>query len=176
MFIENQNSEKIATATISPTKELGYECVIDWFAITPKAQGMKLSKPLLSKTLNIAKDLGYKKILLHTQTNTWLAAKIYLDCGFIPFNTYNNKGWDILKTVTNHKKLNQFKTLKEDEIYDNLFIKIKKILDKTHKNYTFNVYNTNNRNDVYVKEGKNYFEYKFIIKDDDLIIIDKNQT
>lgn len=162
IFIVNENGEKIATATISPAKEYGYNCVIDWFAVSPKAQGLGLSKPLLSKILQIAKNIGYKKILLHTQTHTWLAAKIYLDCGFQPFNTEGNIGWNILKTIIEHQKLKQFKTLSENEIYDKLILEIKNELDKLHDDYTYSVWYIDNRNDVYVKEGNEFFYYKYL--------------
>ena len=170
LFIKNSEGEKIATATVSPANEFGFSCVIDWFAVSPQAQGMKLSKPLLSKILYVAKGLGYKNILLHTQTNTWLAAKIYLDCGFKPLIKDSTKGWEILKTITNHEKLKEFKKLRKNEIYDKLFVKIKKELDKLHKNYKFSIYYINNRNDVYVREGDNFFEYKYRISGDKLIL------
>lgn len=171
IFIENSAGEKIATATISPVKEYGYNCAIDWFAISPKAQGLKLSKLLLSKVLLTAKELGYKKILLHTQTNTWLAAKIYLDYGFKPYKTKNNNGWNILKTIINHKKLKSFKTLRYDEIYDELIIKIENKLNTIHKEYNYSVWYKNNRNDIYVKEGKNFYKYKFIVENEEVILI-----
>ena len=38
------------------------------------------------------------------------------------------------------------------------------------KNYTFSVYYVNNRNDVYVKEGEKFFEYKYQIKDNDVVL------
>ena len=170
IFIENSNGEKIATATISPANEYGYQCVIDWFAISPKAQGLKLSKILLSKVLCVAKDLGYTKILLHTQTNTWLAAKIYLDYGFVPFNTAGNIGWDILKTITNHPALVEFNILPESEIYDELMVKIEDKLNTIHINFNYSVWYINNRHDVYVKENDNYFEYKYRIEDNDVIL------
>ena len=175
VFIENKKGEKIATATISPAKEFGYDCVIDWFAVSAKAQGQKLSKPLLSKILIVAKNLGYKKILLHTQTTTWLAAKIYLDFGFKPYKTRKNKGWNILKTITDHPSLKRFKKLKEEDIYDSLLIKIKSKLDKLHSNYTYSVYYINGRNDVFVKEREKYFEYKYQLKDGDVILIKQKQ-
>lgn len=174
IFIENNKGEKIATATISPTNEFGYKCVIDWFAISPKAQGLKLAKPLLSKVLLVAKELGYEKILLHTQTNTWLAAIIYLDCGFIPYKTRNNKGWNILKSITNHPKLKKFKNIPNNEIYDELMIKIENELNLSHNNYNYSVWYINNRNDIYVKEGDKYYEYKYQINNENLIINKQN--
>lgn len=171
VFIENIQGEKVATATISPANEFGYKCVIDWFAISPKAQGKHLSKPLLSQVLLIAKRLGYKNILLHTQTHTWLAVKVYLDCGFKPYKTKGNNGWNIIKTITNHPKLKRFKTVEETEIYDDLIVKIKKELDKLHKNYTYSVWYINNRNDVYVREENSYFEYKYQIKNGKVLLL-----
>ena len=171
IFIENNKGEKIATATISPANEFGYKCVIDWFAISPKAQGLKLSKPLLSKILLIAKELGYKKILLHTQTNTWLAAKIYLDYGFKPYKTKNNIGWNILKVITNHSKLKDFNLISNDEIYDELMVKIENELNLLHKDYNYSVWYIDNRNDVYVREQNNYYEYKYEIENEKIKLI-----
>lgn len=175
VFIENDKGEKIATATISPANEYGYKCVIDWFAISPKAQGLKLSKLLLSKVLLIAKNLGYKKVLLHTQTTTWLAVKIYLDYGFKPFKTEGNKGWNILQTIINHPELTGFKKINENEIYDDLMIKIEQELDKIHKNYNYSVWYINNRNDVYVKEENNYYEYKFKLENENVSLFSVNK-
>ena len=171
-FIENENGEKIATATISPANEYGYECVVDWFAISSKAQGLGLSKPLLTKTLLTALNLKYKEILLHTQTHTWLAAKIYLDFGFEPLNTGNDKGWEILNTITNHSKLKNYKKLKSEEMYDNLILKIKNKLDVLHKDYNYSVWYINNRNDVYVREKNKFFKYKFLIENNEVKLIE----
>lgn len=173
-FIENKNGEKIATATVSPADEYGYNCVIDWFAISSKAQGLGLSKPLLTKTLITAKNLGYNEILLHTQTHTWLAAKIYLDFGFEPLNTGNDKGWQILNTITSHPKLKHYKKLKNEELYDSLIVKIKKQLDVLHKDYNYSVWYIDDRNDVFVKEKNKFFKYKFILDNNEIkLLVDK---
>ena len=160
-FIEDLYGNKVATSTISPSDEFGYKCVIDWFAISSKVQGKGLSKSLLSKTLQVAKNLGNDRILLHTQTHTWLAAKIYLDFGFEPFNIEEKEGWQILKTITNHPKLKFVDCMDEDEMYDVLIVNIKKQLDKLHKSYNFNVWYKNGRNDVYVNEDGTFYTYKF---------------
>ncbi|MBQ3494070.1 MAG: GNAT family N-acetyltransferase [Clostridia bacterium] len=174
IFIEDNMGEKVATATISPAHKFGYKCVIDWFAISPKAQGLKLSKSLLAKTLQTAKQLGYKKILLHTQTTTWLAAKIYLDFGFKPFKTKQKYGWRILKTITNHSKLKNFKPLQENEIYDDFMLKIQTKLNAYHQNYTFSVWYIDNRNDIFVKEGEQFFEYKYQLNNENIELIKQN--
>ncbi len=159
-FIENANGEKIATATISPTKEFGYDCVIDWLGISRQYQGKKLARPLISQTLTLAKNLGYDKIALHTQTHTWLAAKLYLDFGFAPYNTQDRRGWQILKTLTNHSSLKDFETLNEN-MCDALTVNVKNNLDKMHGEYFYSVWYIDGRNDVYVNEQGRFFHYKF---------------
>ena len=161
IFVVNTKNEKIATATLSPADEYGYKCVIDWFAIRKDYQGKQLSEPILSKLVNLAKGFGYDKILLHTQTHTWLAAKIYLDFGFEPMFFEDKKGWQVLKTLTNHQKLGDFKSLKPCELYDELAVNIKELLDKKFKNYTFPVWYKDNRNDVYVYDYDTNKEYRY---------------
>ena len=57
-FIEYKG-EKVATATISPSNEYGYSCVIDWLAIKKEYQGKGLARPLISKFMKIAFDEKY---------------------------------------------------------------------------------------------------------------------
>ncbi len=159
IFIKDIDGNKIATATLSPANENGYSCVIDWFAISNTAQGKKLSKPLLSKIIDITKNFGYEKILLHTHTNPWLAAKVYLDLGFVPFNTNETLGWKILKSIINHPKLKDFEVY--EDIFDPLAVNIKNQLSKIYKIFDFNVWYKNGRNDIYVHSNQNFHEYKF---------------
>lgn len=161
IFIENEKGEKIATATLSPADDINYPCVIDWFAIAKHYQGKKLAKPLLSKIIDIAKDLGYDKILLHTQTNSWLAAKVYLDFGFSPYNISQKEGWEILKTIINHPKLSEFAKLNESEIFDPLIVKIENFLSNIYDKFDYSVWYANGRNDIYVHANDNFYEYKF---------------
>ena len=176
-FIIDKTGKKIASSTISTCDEFGYNCKIDWFAISKDGQGKHLAKPLLYKTIQIAKNLGYNKILLHTQTTTWLAAKIYLDFGFNPFVLKDIKGWQILKTIINHKKLADFQSLPVTEIYDQRIISIKHQLDKIYKNYSYTVWYENGRNDVYVHNFENDQElsYKFLNNGKKLQLIDQNK-
>lgn len=158
----DKTNEKVATATLSKADEFGYSCVIDWFAISALYQGKKLSKPLLTKIFSIAKSLNYDKILLHTQTHTFLAAKIYLDFGFEVFNAdYNHMGYRILKTLINHPKLQGFTSCDESEMYDTQAINIVSNLDKMFSSYTYEIWNLNGRNDVYVRSDNTVYCYKF---------------
>jgi ribosomal protein S18 acetylase RimI-like enzyme len=98
-IVDDKTNEKVGTATVSllKEKEHGYDAAIDWFAIKKRYQGMGLSKPLITKFMEIAKELGHKKVILHTQTTTWLAAKLYLDYGFGILNKDEVNGWRILR-------------------------------------------------------------------------------
>ena len=160
-IVDNQTNEKIATATISPSDEYGYPCVIDWLAIDKSYWGYKLGKPLISRTLQLAKELGYNKILLHTQTHTWLAAKLYLDFGFDPFILDDEKGWQILKTITNHSKLQDISYINEKEMYFEDAINIVDNLSKLHKNYEYQIWHKNGRHEVFVRENNLVYKYQY---------------
>ncbi len=86
-FIEDTNGKKIATATAFydiHTGDSPDNGQLHWVAIKKEAQGKGLSKPLITHILKKMKALGYVKIKIHTQTNTWLACKIYHELGFHP--------------------------------------------------------------------------------------------
>ena len=66
-------------------------------------QGKGLSKPLITYTLGVMKELGYEKVKIHTQTNTWLACKVYYDLGFRPEKeslVKNRFGWKMVSQLT----------------------------------------------------------------------------
>ena len=118
VFIVNEQGEKIATATAFYDingKDKSGAGWLHWVAVKREYQGKGLSKPLITHILNIMKALGYTHAKIPTQTNTWLAVKIYLDLGFkpIPENAVNSyDGWCIIKTLTNHKALTDFNFIK----------------------------------------------------------------
>lgn len=118
IFIK-KNDEYIGTATAyydvhgKDDSSIGR---LHWVGIKKKYQGLGLSKPLISYTLNRLKQLGYTKTKISTQPNSWLACKIYLDFGFAPTED-NKEGWDIVKTITHHHKLDKY-----DEV-ENIFSK-----------------------------------------------------
>lgn len=90
--------------------------------------------------------------MLHTQTTTWLAAKLYLDAGFKPLNTDEKTGWRILKTLTNHDKLSDFERINDEEIYDRRNIEIEKQLYDIYKtnDINYSVWYKNGLHNVYV--------------------------
>ena len=122
VFIENSAGEKVATATaffdIYGRDQSG-DGWLHWVAVRREYQGRGLAKPLIAYVLNVMRGLGYKHAKIPTQTNTWLACKIYLDFGFMPLpkNAVNSRnGWRIIKALTNHPSLIAFDSASIDEI------------------------------------------------------------
>lgn len=122
VFIENESGERVATATAfyNIYKEdpdgAGW---LHWVAVRRDYQGLGLSKPLITHVLGIMVSLGYTKAKIPTQTNTWLACKVYLDLGFrpIPANAYHSReGWQIIKTLTHHPALEEFTEISPADI------------------------------------------------------------
>lgn len=122
VFVVNAQGEKVATATAFYDingKDKSGAGWLHWVAVKREYQGKGLSKPLITYVLNVMKALGYNYAKIPTQTNTWLAVKIYLDLGFKPIpenavNSYN--GWCIIKTLTNHMALNDFDYIGDADI------------------------------------------------------------
>lgn len=164
-FVVNDSYEKVGTATISKLKEreFGYDAVVDWFAIKKEFQGYGLSKPMINRFIKLANELGYEKILLHTQTHTWLAAKLYLDLGFERFNVEEDiKGWQILKTITDHDKLKNIAAIDKKDMYFNVALKTKKILDERFGNdYEYSIWHKNGRHDVEVNYKNRLYSFKY---------------
>lgn len=177
-IVDSNTNEKIGTATISLLKneEYGYKAAVDWLAIKKNYQGKKLSRALISKLISLANELEHNKIILHTQTTTWLAAKLYLDAGFEPLNINEVIGWKILKRLTNHKKLKNFEVATDEEMYDKRNIEIKKQLDDIYgiDNYNYSVWYKNNLHNVYVYvySNNNSYEYEYF-EEDDIVRLEK---
>ena len=165
-IVDDNTNEKVATATISllETPEYGYRAAVDWVAIKRSYQGRKLAKPLITKFLEIANNLGHKEIILHTQTTTWLAAKLYLDYGFDILNEDEIEGWSILKTITNHDKLANYKP--SENIYDQRNIEIEKQLKEIFQTEDFNysVWYKNGLHNVYVYVNNTPYEFEYFIE------------
>lgn len=122
VFIENDEGTKVATASafydIYGRDKSGAGWV-HWVAVKREYQGKGLSKPLISYVLNQMRRLGYTHAKIPTQTNTWLACKIYLDFGFMPIPEnalHSHTGWRIIKTLTDHPALSDFDYATREEI------------------------------------------------------------
>jgi len=173
-FVENDKNEKVGTATISllQNSEYGYDAVVDWFAIKRSYQGKHLAKPMVVYFIKLAHDLGHSKLLLHTQTTSWLAANLYLDCGFEPFKVENDiKGWQILNTITNNPKLKQYGKVSQEKIYSPLALGIVKELNKLYSDdYDFAFWDKKGRNDIEVNHHGQLDKYQYYFIDNQLIL------
>ena len=169
-IVDDSTNEKVGTVTVSflENEEYGYKAAIDWFAIKKEYQGKKLARPLISKFISVANELGHNRIILYTQTTTWLAAKLYLDAGFEPLNTEETIGWKILKRLTNHDKLKDYEEATDDEMYDKRNIEIEKQLNDIYgiDNFNYSVWYKNGLHNVYVYSNGNSYEYEYFEEND----------
>lgn len=110
-FMETDAGEKIATATALYDihgRDTSNDGWLHWVAVRREYQGKGLSKPLITHVLHAMKELGYTHAKIPTQTNTWLACKVYMDLGFLPVEKNlkrNHEGWQIVKALTGHRAL-----------------------------------------------------------------------
>ena len=108
-FVADSSGRKLATASAYFDIYTGDDGETGW--LHSDAQGKGLSKPLITHVLAHMKKLGYKRAVIPTQTNTWLACKLYLDLGFVPTkeNAQSSRmGWRIIRTLTDHPALGEF--------------------------------------------------------------------
>lgn len=168
-IVDDVTGEKVGTATISLLKdpENGYNGAVDWVAIKKRYQGRHLAKPLISKFMEIANDMGHSKLILHTQTNTWLAGKLYLDYGFEILNKEEKLGWSILKTLTNHPKLSEYDILAQEEILDSRNVEIERQLTEMYgtEDFNYGVWYKDGLHNVYTYLNGVPYEYEYFIED-----------
>ena len=131
-FVETTDGEKVATATaFYEPRDLSGAGWLHWVAVKREYQGKGIAKALISHTLQRLKELGYPSVKIPTQTNTWVAARLYLDFGFrpVPPNAVDSQiGYGILKTLTNHPALAGFEPVPYEEIWDSRMVQIEKRL------------------------------------------------
>ena len=167
-IVDSNTGEKVGTATISllEEKEYGYEVAVDWVAIKKSYQGRGLAKPLISKFMEIARDLGHTSLILHTQTNTWLAAKLYLDYGFEILNSDEKIGWSILRTLVDHDKLKDYSILYKEDVLDMRNVEIERQLKELYgtDNFNYSVWYKNGLHNVYVYFNSKPYEYEYFIE------------
>lgn len=114
LFIETDAGEKVATATAMYDvfgRDRSGSAWLHWVSVRRDHQGRGLSKPLVTEALGIMKSLGYSRVVIPTQTYTWLAVKVYLDLGCrpIPENAVHSAaGWRIVRALTGHPALASF--------------------------------------------------------------------
>lgn len=102
VFIKDSKGNLVGTGAIWEGKhfpnEKNREYRLHWIAVDPSHGGKGLAKALVSKLLSVFKSekMG-EGLYLSTQTCSYVAIKIYLDFGFLPYKLSENKnGWDIV--------------------------------------------------------------------------------
>lgn len=91
-----------------------------------------------------------------------MAAKLYLDFGFIPVNLEEVVGWGILKELTNHKSLKDIEAV--SEIYDLRNVEIERQLSLIYSSeFQFEVWYRNGLHNVYVYSNGVSDEYEYFI-------------
>lgn len=122
IFVISPDGEAVATASayFEPwdDESVGW---LHWVAVRRDHQGRGLSRPLISKTLETLKQLGYRSAKVPTQTTSWVAARLYLDFGYYPDpqNAVESEyGYRILNTLTSHPALSRFEKLEMEDIFD----------------------------------------------------------
>ena len=106
VFIVDIDGNKVATATAYydiHTVDASENGQLHWVSVRKEFQGKGLSKPLITHALKLMSELGYTCTKIHTQTNTWLACKIYYSLGFRPTKESlgNNRfGWKMVGLLT----------------------------------------------------------------------------
>ncbi|MBR5546016.1 MAG: GNAT family N-acetyltransferase [Clostridia bacterium] len=124
LFIENEQGVKVATATAyyDANGELPPERgQVHWVAVRRDHQGKGLARPLIAQTLKVMKERGHTEAMLHTQTTTWVAVRLYLQFGFRPMaeNAVSSRdGWRIIRALTGHPALDDFDAASEEEILE----------------------------------------------------------
>lgn len=135
-FIETENGEKVATATAYyEPEDLSGAGWLHWVAIRREYQGRGLSRPLIAQALYRLAQFHYPSVKIPTQTNTWLAASIYLDFGFHPFPPnlkQNREGYRILKTLTNHPALKLIDPADPCDLWNRENVRLEEALRKAH--------------------------------------------
>ncbi|MBR6570458.1 MAG: GNAT family N-acetyltransferase [Clostridia bacterium] len=122
LFIENEKGEKVATATAFYDETLPPERgQVHWVAVRRGHQGRGLARPLIAQVLRVMKQRGHSEAMLHTQTTTWVAVRLYLEFGFRPMKEnaeQSRAGWRIIRALTGHPALAAFGAATENEILE----------------------------------------------------------
>ncbi|MDD4043659.1 MAG: GNAT family N-acetyltransferase [Anaerolineaceae bacterium] len=109
LFIENEHGEAIGTTTAwygileGETQISGR---IHWVGVIPEYQGMKLSKPLLCKAMQVLAKY-HDSAYLTSQTTSYQAINLYLNFGFAPYltNQTDIEAWVLMEEVLDRKIL-----------------------------------------------------------------------
>lgn len=85
IFIETDKAEKVATATAwYAYTGVRRDPWLYWIAVHPNYQGLGLGKALVSRIVQLMKEIeGDRDFYLHTQTWSHVAIRVYMKMGFL---------------------------------------------------------------------------------------------
>ena len=107
LFLENEAGETIGTTTAWYGDLKGDGKIrgrIHWVGIVPEYQGRGLSKPMLSKAMNLLAR-RHDEFYLTSQTTSWQAINMYLNYGFEPVRMDENydAAWSMMEEKLRRK-------------------------------------------------------------------------
>ena len=128
VFVVSPDGEKVATATAwrdIRCPEVTSKGVLSWVAVKQQWQNFRLSKPLITHVMKLMQTLGAERLVVPTQTTTWVACRVYLDLGFHPVLANlekNRKGWMIIKRLTEHPALSEVESASLGDVFPGIFL------------------------------------------------------
>ena len=125
LFVMDEMGDAVATATAFYDQKDEKAGWLHWMAVKREHQGKGISRPLVYRVLRLLKEKCYPYACVPTQTTTWLAVKVYLDCGFTPYQG-SETGYRIISTLTGHKKLYQYPPMDEGGIHDPVMLDLER--------------------------------------------------
>lgn len=107
-YVVDENDVPVASATAWFSGQTGQ---LHWVAVHADHQGMGLARPAISASLRALWRMGYKKAMLYTQPQSWVAIRLYQEFGFRPVWPKDEKTLNGWKAV--YEKLGKEFTQKE---------------------------------------------------------------
>lgn len=94
VFAVDEKDMPVATATAWFD---GGKGLLHWVAVHNEHQGRGLARPVIAAAMRSMQEKGYKQAVLHTQPQSWVAIRLYLEFGFRPVWKDDEKviaGWE----------------------------------------------------------------------------------
>ncbi len=83
LFVRDESGAPVATATLWVGDPFGYDMArLHWVATDENHQGRGLMKALLTRIMDISRDMGFVSMYLVSQTYSYAAINVYQQYGF----------------------------------------------------------------------------------------------
>ncbi len=125
IFVKNDKDEVVATSCIWNGRMFGDDRMrIHWVAVSPKYQGLGISKAMMTKLLDIYNELGNERYIhLTSQTWSYKAINIYIKFGFKPYLGEKPTNWKAVNLTSGNFEPWDYKE-KNEEAWDIIHKKI----------------------------------------------------